>query len=151
MNGGGNMRTDFKAAAVSAAVLIGLFLSPAAVSQDAMPAGVHFKEVVTPDGPVNVLADADGMTLYIFDMDRPQGGSVCNNQCATYWPPLLAAEDAEDLGEWTVIARVDGSKMWAFRGRPLYTFAKDTSPADFSGNNVPQDSPVWHYVHAEGQ
>jgi len=107
-----------------------------------MPAGVQVKVVA--DGKAKVLADAKGMTLYTFDNDTTPGKSACNDQCVQYWPPLLASSDAKSTGEWTVITRDEGAKQWAFKGKPLYTFVKDAVPADFNGNGVPKDKPVWH-------
>jgi len=79
--------------------------------------------------------DAKGMTLYTFDKDTVAGKSMCNDKCATEWPPLLAAAGATASGEWTVVTRSDGSKMWAFKGQPLYTFLDDKAPGDVTGNN----------------
>ena len=75
------------------------------------------------------LVDGKGMTLYIFDKDTA-GKSNCNGQCATNWPPLTAAADAKPSGDWTVVTRDDGSKQWAYKGKPLYTFHKDAKPGD---------------------
>ena len=102
-----------------------------------------------PEGPATVgetakgktLVDAKGMTLYVFDRD--QGGkSVCNGQCATNWPPLMAASGAKAAGDWTLIQRDDGSWQWAYRGRPLYTWSKDTKAGDITGDNFLQGA--WH-------
>jgi len=86
------------------------------------------------------LVDAKGMTLYIFDRDAA-GKSNCNGACATNWPPLHAAADAKASGDWTVVTRDDGSKQWAYKGKPLYLFAKDTKPGDVAGDGV---NSVWH-------
>src|SRR5207245_7373513 len=68
----------------------------------------------------NVLTDAKGMSLYTFDKDA-EGKSACNGPCATNWPGLKAeASDASGDG-YTIIARDDGSKQWAYKGKPLYT------------------------------
>jgi predicted lipoprotein with Yx(FWY)xxD motif len=69
----------------------------------------------------------DGKPLYTFARDTTPGKSACNGNCATAWPPLAAAADAKDDGDWTVVTRDDGSKMWAYKGKPLYTFARDTA------------------------
>ena len=69
--------------------------------------------------------DAKGMTLYTFDKDAG-GKSACNGPCATNWPPLMAGADAKASGDWTVVTRDDGGKQWAYKGKPLYTWAKDT-------------------------
>ena len=69
----------------------------------------------------------DGKPLYTFARDTTPGKSACNGGCLTAWPPLTAAADAKDDGDWTVIVRDDGAKQWAYKGKPLYTFAKDTA------------------------
>jgi len=81
------------------------------------------------------LVDAKGMTLYIFDRDS-SGKSNCNGQCATNWPPLMAGADAKASGDWTIVTRDDGGKQWAYKGKPLYEFAKDTKPGDVTGDGV---------------
>jgi predicted lipoprotein with Yx(FWY)xxD motif len=82
-----------------------------------------------------VLTDEKGMTLYTFDKDA-DGKSVCNGPCATNWPPLMASGDAKGQDSYTVIVRDDGSKQWAYKGKPLYTWIKDTKPGDVTGDGV---------------
>lgn len=86
------------------------------------------------------LTDAKGMTLYMFDRDAG-GKSACNGPCAALWPPLMAKGDAKASGDWTVVARDDGSKQWAYKGKPVYTWSKDAKPGDKTGDNV---NNVWH-------
>jgi predicted lipoprotein with Yx(FWY)xxD motif len=69
----------------------------------------------------------DGKPLYTFVNDRAPGKSSCNSGCAKAWPPLAAAADAAADGDWTVIARDDGSKQWAYKGKPLYTYRADAA------------------------
>ena len=90
-----------------------------------------------------VMADSAGMTIYVFDKDAG-GKSACNGPCAANWPPLAAAPDAKPYGEWTVIARDDGSRQWAYEGKPLYRWKKDTNPGDKTGDNV---NNAWHVAH----
>ena len=92
-----------------------------------------------------VLADMSGMTLYSFDKDEA-GKSNCYDQCATNWPPLKAEGDAMASGEWSVVERTDGSKMWAYKGMPLYTFIADKTPGDVAGDGK---NSVWHVIKAE--
>src|SRR3954452_1207524 len=75
----------------------------------------------TPKG--KALVDGKGMTLYTFDKDAG-GKSMCNGPCAENWPPLMASADAKATGDWTVLARDDGKMMWAYKGKPLYTWKK---------------------------
>jgi predicted lipoprotein with Yx(FWY)xxD motif len=75
----------------------------------------------------------DGKPLYTFARDTTAGKSACNGGCATAWPPLAAAADAKDDGDWSVVTRDDGSKMWAYKGKPLYTYARDTAGQPATG------------------
>lgn len=88
-----------------------------------------------------VLVGPNGMTLYTFDRDTANSGkSVCNGPCATNWPPLMAAEGDKPTGDYAVITRDDGKKQWAFKGKPLYFWAKDTKPGDRTGDGF---NKVW--------
>jgi predicted lipoprotein with Yx(FWY)xxD motif len=86
------------------------------------------------------LVDGNGMTLYVFDRDA-SGKSNCNGQCATNWPPLKAGADATPSSDWTIVSRADGNKQWAYKGKPLYDWSKDTKPGDVTGDGV---NNVWH-------
>ncbi|QQX84137.1 hypothetical protein JJQ59_17350 [Cupriavidus necator] len=89
-----------------------------------------------------VLTDPQGLTLYTFDRDTAGSGkSACNGPCATNWPPLMAAPGTSASGQYTIITRDDGGKQWAYRGMPLYRFAKDVNPGDRAGDNL---NNVWH-------
>ncbi len=74
-----------------------------------------------------------GKPLYTYARDTAPGKSTCNAGCATAWPPLAAAADAKDAEDWTVVTRDDGSKQWAYKGKPLYTFGRDTAGAAATG------------------
>src|SRR6185436_16306200 len=88
------------------------------------------------------LTDAKGMTLYSFDKDAG-GKSACNGPCATNWPPFMAAAGAKTDADWTIITRDDGGKQWAYKGKPLYLWAKDAKPGDKTGDGF---NSVWHVV-----
>jgi predicted lipoprotein with Yx(FWY)xxD motif len=89
-----------------------------------------------------MLVGPNQMTLYTFDKDAAGSGkSVCNGPCATNWPPLMAAEGASASGDYSVITRDDGKKQWAFKGKPLYFWAKDSKPGDATGEGF---NGVWH-------
>lgn len=53
--------------------------------------------------------------------------------CAEAWPPVLAAEDAEPVGEWDLLEREDGTRQWTHDGYPLYRSALDREPGDVLG------------------
>ena len=85
------------------------------------------------------LTDAKGMTLYTFDKDAP-GKSNCNGQCAVNWPPMMAA-GAPPSADWTMVKRDDGAMQWAYKGKPLYGWIKDTKPGEMTGDGV---GGSWH-------
>jgi len=88
------------------------------------------------------LSDPQGLTLYVFDRDNVGAGvSVCNGPCAKNWPPLLAEPGTTPHGDFTIISREDGTRQWAYRGRPLYRFSKDANAGDRTGDNF---NNVWH-------
>jgi len=88
------------------------------------------------------LTDKAGMTLYTFDNDPAGSGkSVCNGPCAKNWPPLMASVGDSATGDWAVIARDDGGKQWAYKGKPLYLWSKDQKPGDTTGDGF---RGVWH-------
>ena len=90
-----------------------------------------------------VLTNAAGMTLYTFDRDTDGSGkSVCNGPCATNWPPFAAPADAKAMGDWSIATRDDGSKQWAYKGKPLYAWSKDQKPGDKTGDGFLNNS--WH-------
>jgi predicted lipoprotein with Yx(FWY)xxD motif len=88
-----------------------------------------------------MFVDAKGMTLYTFDKDTV-GKSACNGPCAKNWPPLLVADGAKASGDWSVITRDDGLKQWAYKGKPLYGWVKDTKPGDTTGDGFLNGA--WH-------
>ncbi len=92
-----------------------------------------------------VLTDPAGMTLYRFDRDTAGSGkSVCNGPCAANWPAFAALPTATVQRDWTIVARDDGSRQWAYKGSPLYTFVKDQKPGDRIGDGFLDNA--WHVV-----
>jgi predicted lipoprotein with Yx(FWY)xxD motif len=86
------------------------------------------------------LVDAKGMTLYTFDKDEG-GKSACNGKCAENWPPLTADAGGTAAANYSIVTREDGTKQWAYKGKPLYTWIKDAKPGDTTGDGV---RDVWH-------
>src|SRR2546423_2000251 len=84
---------------------------------EAMP-----KEIKISDG---MLTDAKGMTLYVFDNDKKADKSSCNGMCLMNWPALRPEAGDRDMGAWKIISRDDGSKQWAYKGKPVYYFRMD--------------------------
>lgn len=92
-----------------------------------------------------VLVDGKGMTLYTYDKDS-EGQSACSGQCAKNWPPLAAALGAQASGDWSLVAREDGTQQWAYYGKPLYTFIQDKKPGDKNGDGK---MGAWHVAQPD--
>jgi len=102
------------------------------------PAGI---KMVDADGKSVARTAAGDMPVYVFDKDAA-GKSNCNDKCAAAWPPVAAKADDAAVGDWSVVKRDDGSAQWAFKGKPVYTFAKDTA-GKATGDGM---GGVWHVV-----
>ena len=88
-----------------------------------------------------VLTNDKGMTLYIFDKDSG-GKSACNGPCTANWPPLMASATSKPMDDYSIITRNDGSKQWAYKGRPLYNWKNDKKPGDITGDGFLNGA--WH-------
>jgi predicted lipoprotein with Yx(FWY)xxD motif len=88
-----------------------------------------------------MLIDPKGMTLYYFDKDDSGNKSNCMGKCSERWVPFAAPADAQASGDFTVVIRGDGSKMWAYRYRPLYTSQQDKAPGESNGFDP---ANLWH-------
>lgn len=86
--------------------------------------------------------DDKGMSLYTFDNDSA-GMSVCYGDCAAKWPPYLGAAGATMGDGWTLIDRTDGTKQWAYYGKPVYFYSGDKKAGDAMGDGV---GGVWHVI-----
>jgi predicted lipoprotein with Yx(FWY)xxD motif len=123
-------RTRIFAAALVAAAAVPVWGSAAAASSP---------PIKTESG---VLVGANGRTLYTFDNDAVGSGkSACNGPCADKWPPLKAGAADRGEGNYSIVTRDDGTKQWAYKGKPLYAWVKDTKPGDTGGDGV---KGVWH-------
>lgn len=82
-----------------------------------------------------VFVGPNGMTLYTFDRDAMGSGkSACNGPCAASWPPLMATAADSAAGDWTIVVRDDGSRQWAYKGKPVYYWVRDTRPGERTGD-----------------
>ena len=100
------------------------------------------------DAPAKIangaLVDAKGMTLYTFDKDvAGSGKSVCNGPCTALWPPAMAAAADQPSGAFAIVMRDDGSRQWAYKGKPVYTYQADQKPGERAGDNF---KDVWHII-----
>jgi len=101
------------------------------------------------------LTTTAGYALYTYTADRP-GGKGCTGECLKIWPPLLlapghttpmAAHGISGLG-----TRHRGSRLQVtYRGLPLYTYIKDKSPGQITGQNVVDPGGTWYVAALSGQ
>jgi predicted lipoprotein with Yx(FWY)xxD motif len=55
----------------------------------------------------------------------------------------MASATDKASGDYSIVTRDDGSKQWAFKGKPLYYWVKDTKPGDKTGEGF---NNVWRTV-----
>jgi predicted lipoprotein with Yx(FWY)xxD motif len=143
-----------------AAVLKAAPRHPAEVTLQKLPSAWEQFNSTLPDF---VYADAKGMTLYTVHCRHGRSGVTCDDvgddprywlsycggeaRCAQRWRPLAAPSGAQTIDDiWSVIVinpwhpflppeGDSGIAVWAFRGRPVFTYAGDTLPGDFYGDD----------------
>ncbi len=97
-----------------------------------------------------ILVDAEGITLYRFEMDT-DGSSTCYDDCESSWPPLVAddptAGGEADQGLLGTTERDDGTVQVTYDDQPLYYFSGDSAPGDTKGQNL---GKVWFVVAPDG-
>lgn len=112
-------------------------------------------QLMTADSELGeIVVDADGMTLYMFDNDT-QGGdsSSCEGDCATNWPALTTESNEAPAvdgitGEVGTITGVDGSTQVTLNGWPLYYYAGDSAAGDTNGQGV---GGIWWVLDPAGE
>jgi predicted lipoprotein with Yx(FWY)xxD motif len=92
----------------------------------------------------DVLTTPDGLTVYIYDKEA-EGSASCYGDCAEEWPPVLAPSDAKPFGDFSLVKRIDGTRQWAYQGKPLHFYREDAAPGDAKGDN---HEGFWHVVEA---
>jgi predicted lipoprotein with Yx(FWY)xxD motif len=99
----------------------------------------------------NVLADADGQTLYSADVEKSQ--IRCTDGCTSFWDPVAASAKqaktaSSDLDlNFGVVKRPDGESQLTFKGLPLYYF-KEEGPGKLDGDGFTDDFQGTHFEWA---
>jgi predicted lipoprotein with Yx(FWY)xxD motif len=139
---------------VVALVLLGIAVagaggSPSSASSSATGAGQVLKSASI--GGVTVVADAKGLTLYLFVPDTATL-SKCYGSCAQYWPPVFGTPKAGPgvTGQLSTIRRSDGTTQATYDGHPLYTYIGDSGPGQNHGNNITLNGGLWKEVPVSG-
>lgn len=91
---------------------------------------------------VVTMEDKDQFTLYTFDNDEA-GVSNCEAGCLANWPALIAGENEQAIGDYSIIERSDGHRQWAYQQMPLYYFTGDTEIGHTNGDGL---GGVWHII-----
>ena len=102
-----------------------------------------------------ILVDAQGRTLYLFEADKG-GKSNCEGPCATAWPPLLStgaprADTGASASLLGTTARGDGTTQVTYAGHPLYYYVGDKAPGDTTGQDIDQFGAKWYVLAKDGK
>jgi len=98
-------------------------------------------------GGADVLANADGLTLYWFAPDTSTS-STCFGACAVYWPPVSGSPAAGPgvTGKLGTIKRPGGGLQATYDGHPLYTYIGDRGPGQANGNDLDLNGGFWYDI-----
>ncbi len=98
-------------------------------------------------GGVNVLTNADGLTLYWFAPDTSTS-SKCFGSCAVYWPPVSGSPTAGPgvTGKLGTVKRPGGGLQATYDGHPLYTYIGDSAPGQANGNKLDLNGGFWYDI-----
>ena len=135
------------AVSVAALALLGVAVVSAGGSPvAAADVGATLKTVKV--GDVDVLANADGFTLYWFAPDTSTS-SKCFGSCAIYWPPVSGSPAAGPgvTGRLGTIKRPGGGLQATYDGHPLYTYIGDRGPGQANGNDLDLNGGFWYDIH----
>lgn len=126
--------------------------SPASTASSSAPA-VAVSSTTNP-ALGTLLTDANQMTLYFFDNDKPiKPQSSCSGGCEKVWPLVLATDahavgtgvDASKLGQ---VTRADGRVQLTYNSWPLYRYSGDTTPGQTNGQGI---MGIWHVAGVDGK
>lgn len=100
----------------------------------------------------NVLVNSEGMTLYLFTVDKGTT-SACYEACESAWPPVIA-KGKPTAGEGAMSAdlgttkRKNGTMQVTYKGHPLYTFSGDTAAGESNGQEF---EGTWFVLNEAGE
>jgi predicted lipoprotein with Yx(FWY)xxD motif len=102
----------------------------------------------------NVLVDAKGRSLYLFEADK-RDMSNCSSACLSIWPALTSTGKPQAHGgvlatKIGAIAAAGGKTQVTYNGHPLYYYAGDQKAGDTSGQGLNQFGAEWYVLGANG-
>ena len=119
---------------------------------DAMKAGTAITVGESEFG--DMLFDSNEQAIYIFEND-PKGESVCYDDCAEAWPPVLTegepkAGDGVNADLLGTVERRDGKTQVTYADQPLYFYAHE-GPGEVRCHNVDLNGGFWWVVGPDGK
>jgi predicted lipoprotein with Yx(FWY)xxD motif len=105
-----------------------------------------------------VLVDGEGLTLYMFELDRQSGKPTCYGECENLWPPVLLVDGvkaplagsgvkASLLG---TTVRTGGLEQVTYNGWPLYLWHGDSQPGEATGQGLNNSGGLWYVLNPDG-
>lgn len=94
-----------------------------AFDQNPLPAGLTTRRTLAG----RVIADSKGFTMYWRLAPAAELALMSD------WTPAAAPFLAKAVAPWSVVERPDGTRQWAYGGRPLFRYAHDTAPGMAKG------------------
>lgn len=105
----------------------------------------------------HILVGENNRTVYSSETEQVVDGSAparqCDLACMQTWEPISAPQLANAIGDFGIVDWQDGTRQWAYMGRPLYFYIGDaflghTLGQDVDGRAVvvlsaPQPIPSW--------
>jgi predicted lipoprotein with Yx(FWY)xxD motif len=88
-----------------------------------VPAGIELKSVDAANG-YGFVEQSMGMSLYFLG-GKPRDPAA--------WSPMYAADLAQQVGDFSIVARADGRRQWAYKGQALYSYRGDYAPGELNG------------------
>ena len=103
------------------------------VGEAATPPGISIRDVE--DALALALIDnRTERTLYVFEGDVKKAEKGCSDlDCRKLWTPYSAPRLVAPVGDFATATRSDGITQWTYKGRPLFTYAKDLAFNDANG------------------
>jgi predicted lipoprotein with Yx(FWY)xxD motif len=137
------------------AVVLGLTISHSGAKGGTVNAALKTTVVKTRTTQYGqILVDAQGRTLYLFEKDNGMSSS-CSGSCASYWPPVPVKGQPQASGgamasSIAVITRSGGRKQLSYDGHPLYYFVGDRKAGQTSGQGLDQFGAKWYVLDSGG-
>ncbi len=117
---------------------------PAARDVAQVPSAVPPGFLVRTSAEGRMLLNDKNYSVYMWDKDQANK-SNCDAACTRSWVPVVASVAAQPQGEWSIFERSPGVRQWAFRKKPLYTYALDAETRSQQGSDI----PGWHNVYVQ--